>query len=51
MAKKFKITNLDRLKMMKKAMRETTHLIKPMTTTDRKKQANKMACRKKDKFE
>lgn len=37
----------DRLKMAKKAMRETTHTIKPMVTTDKKKKNNKLACRKK----
>ena len=51
MAKKFKITNRDRLKMAKKAMRETTHPVKPMVTTDKKKEANKKACRKKNDFD
>lgn len=32
---------------MKKEMRETSHVVKPMVTTDRKKQANKQFCRKK----
>ena len=41
-----KITNYDRLKAFKKSMRETTHTIKPMVQTDRKKQANKRNCRK-----
>jgi len=51
MAKKLIITNRDRLKMAKKVMRETTHQVKPMITTDKKKQANKMECRKKiEKF-
>ena len=40
-----KITNNDRLKMFKKAMRETTHVVKPMVVTDKKKQANKRTCR------
>jgi hypothetical protein len=48
MAKKYTITIKDRLKMMKKAMRETTHTVKPMVTTDKKKKANKLACRKKN---
>ncbi len=37
------------LKMAKKAMRETTHAVKPMITTDKKKKANKNACRTKVK--
>ena len=41
------ITMFDRLKMVKKAMRDTTHIVKPMVTTDRKKKANKLHCRKK----
>ena len=41
-----KITNKDRLTAFKKAMRETTHTVKPMIVTDKKKQANKRACRK-----
>lgn len=36
-----------RLSAMKKAMRETTHRIKPMVTTDKKKESNKLECRKK----
>ena len=39
-------TNKNRLKAFKKAMRETTHVVKPMVTINKKKQANKMACRK-----
>ncbi len=38
-------TNMDRLKMLKKAMRETTHKVKPMVTTDKKKQKNKLESR------
>jgi len=38
---------IDRLKMAKKVMRETTHPVKPMITTDKKKKANKLFCRKK----
>jgi hypothetical protein len=45
MKKKHMITNLQRLKMMKKVMRETTHPVKPMIVTDKKKKANKRACR------
>lgn len=41
----------DRLKMMKKVMRETTHSVKPMVATDKKKQANKLECRKKQRFD
>lgn len=40
-----KITNIDRLKMHRKAMRETTIMPKPMVTIDKKKQANKNICR------
>jgi hypothetical protein len=47
MAKALKITNMDRLKMAKKISRETNIMPKPMVTTDRKKKANKIACRKK----
>lgn len=43
----FKITNMDRLKMLKKVSRETNIMPKPMITTDKKKKANKLACRKK----
>jgi hypothetical protein len=35
------------MKMAKKVSRETTIMPKPMVTTDKKKQANKNACRKK----
>lgn len=41
-----KITVKHRLAMYKKASRECTEPIKPMVTTDRKKQANKNTCRK-----
>lgn len=37
---------MDRLKMQKKAMRETCHVVKPMVTTDKKKKLNKEMCRK-----
>lgn len=43
----YKITNLDRLKMAKKVSRETNRMPKPMVTTDKKKQKNKMTCRTK----
>jgi len=45
--KGYKITNMDRLKMAKKVSRETNLMPKPMVTTDKKKKANKIACRKK----
>ena len=45
---KMKITAKQILNMHSKAMRETTHTVKPIVTTDKKKQANKFACRKKD---
>lgn len=41
------ITNLDRLKMAKKVSRETNLMPKPMVVPDKKKKANKEACRKK----
>ena len=44
---KLTVTNRDRLKMFKKVMRETTHMVKPMVTVDKKKKANKLMCRKK----
>lgn len=47
MAKSLKITNMDRLKMAKKVSRETNIMPKPMVTTDKKKKANKKACREK----
>ncbi len=48
---KVKITNLDLLKFAKKAQRETTHLVKPIIYTDKKKKANKEFCRNvKNKF-
>ena len=37
---------MDRLKMHKKAMRETCHIVKPMIQTDKKKKINKEKCRK-----
>lgn len=43
--KKYTITNEDRLKMAKKISRETNIMPKPMITTDKKKEANKKACR------
>ena len=42
-----KITNKDRLAAFKKALRETSHTVKPMVETDKKKEANKKKCRKK----
>lgn len=47
MKKKLTITNQDRLKIAKKISRETNIMPKPMITTDKKKRANKTACRKK----
>jgi len=44
--KKLTITNMDRLKMAKKAMRETTHTIKPIIELDKKKEKNKLESRK-----
>ncbi len=38
---------MDRLKMAKKVSRETNIMPKPMITIDKKKKANKRACRKK----
>lgn len=46
MAKKKGITNLDRLKWAKKISRETNIMPKPMIVPDKKKKANKEACRK-----
>ena len=47
-----KITTNDILKMHSKATRETTHVVKPMITTDKKKKNNKYICRKKiNKYE
>lgn len=40
-----KITLEDTLKANRKASRETTHAIKPMVTTDKKKKKSKKACR------
>lgn len=47
MGKKYIITNIDRLQMAKKISRDTNLMPKPMITTDKKKKANKNACRKK----
>lgn len=47
MGNKYTITMMDMLQMAKRASRETSHTIKPMITTDKKKKANKNACRKK----
>jgi hypothetical protein len=47
MAKKSTITMMDMLQMAKKASRETSVPFRPMVTTDKKKKANKNACRKK----
>ncbi|NJO63653.1 MAG: hypothetical protein HC836_37325 [Richelia sp. RM2_1_2] len=44
--KKLTITMMDRLKMAKKVMRDTTHPVKPMVTKNKKKEANKNASRK-----
>ena len=41
-----KITAKDLLRMHRKAMRETTHTIKPIMTVDKKKEENKKLCRK-----
>lgn len=49
-SKKYTITNMDMLKAMKAHQRETTHMPKPMVTKDRKKEANKRACRGKVSF-
>jgi len=38
---------MDRLKMAKRVSRETNRMPKPMVTTDKKKKANKNACRQK----
>jgi len=43
--KKVKITNIELLKFAKKAQRETTHLVKPIIYTDKKKKNNKEFCR------
>jgi len=37
---------MDRLKFARKAMRETTHRVKPMITKDKKKEQDKRSCRK-----
>lgn len=47
MAKKYVITNMDRLKMAKKVSREINVMPKHTVTTDKKKKANKNACREK----
>jgi hypothetical protein len=47
MAKKYRITMMDMLQMAKKASRETNIMPKSTITTDKKKKANKNACRKK----
>jgi hypothetical protein len=49
--KKLIITQAMRLKWAKKISRETNIMPKPMITTDKKKKANKEACRKKIKEE
>jgi len=43
--KKYTITNMDRLKAMKANQRKVCHSVKPIVTQDRKKEANKRACR------
>ena len=42
-----KITVEQRLAMHRKVSRETNHSVKPMRTTDKKKQRDKKLCRKK----
>ena len=42
-----KITVEQMIKMHRKISRETNHTVKPMKTTDKRKQASKVACRKK----
>lgn len=42
---KYKITNLDRLKAVRKANREILVFPKPVSTTDKKKKKNKKSCR------
>ena len=37
---------MDRLKIAKKVMRETTHMVKPTITVDKKKKANKNESRR-----
>ena len=44
---KMKITVKQILNIHKRVNRETTHTIKPIVTTNRKKHNNKYACRKK----
>ena len=38
-------SDVIRLKAMRKAMRETSHGVKPIRTTDKKKEHSKYACR------
>lgn len=45
-----KITVEQRLAMHSKVSRETNHSVKPMVTTDKKKEKNKNICRKKIRF-
>ena len=47
----FKITKFDILKMAMKVSRDTNLMPKPMITTDKKKKANKLACRTKVAFD
>lgn len=49
--KKMKITNLDRLNIVKRLARKDTIMPKPMITTDKKKKENKTACRGKVAFD
>jgi hypothetical protein len=44
--KRLRITYKDILRMERKAMRETTHDVKPIVYKDKKKAVNKTACRK-----
>jgi hypothetical protein len=48
--KKYTITNMDRLKALKAVQREICQMPKPMVTKDKKKEANKKACRGKVSF-
>jgi hypothetical protein len=43
--KKYRITNMDRLKMVRRINREIMSWPKPTRITDKRKQANKDRCR------
>ena len=47
MKRKNIITIKDQLKINRRVSRETTHIVKPMITIDKKKDKNKKMCRKK----